>query len=236
MATCLSLIQTICAELGLTQPTSAVGSSDQQIANLVALCNREGQTLAKRTDWTALQLQASFTTQAQEDQGAMATIAPGIKFILNDTIWNRDLRRPVFGPATPQEWQQQQAYAINGPWSRHRVQGGRLLMFPVPVAGQHCYFEYATKNWCTNAAGDASYSAWAHDDDVLLLDEDLLILGTIWRWKKHKGFEYAEDFADYERQVLDAMARDGGKPNLNMTGSTYDIQPVVIVPSGSWNL
>ena len=79
-------------------------------------------------------------------------------------------------------------------------------------------------------------AAWSADDNVPLLDEDLLILGTIWRWKKLKGFEYAEDFADYERQVMDAMGRDGGKPTLSLTGSTYDIAPVVIVPSGSWNL
>lgn len=233
---CLSIVQTICAELGLSQPNSAVGSSDVQIATIVALCNREGNTLTARHEWTALQTQASFTTVAQQSQGAMATIAPGFKSMINDTIWNRSLRRPVFGPKTPAEWQQQQAFAINGPWSSHRIEQGNLLMYPVPEAGQDCYFEYISKNWCTDSTGATGRSAWANDADLPVLDENLLILGTIWRWKKLKGFEYAEDFNDYERQVLDAMGKDGGKDWLSLSNTKYDIMPGVVVPAGSWNL
>lgn len=234
--TCLSIIQTICARLGLAQPTSAVGSSDTQIATIVALCDEEGQELAQRWEWTALQSEATYTTLAQEDQGAVETIAPGLNYIVNDTIWNRDLRRPVFGPATPQRWQQQKAFAINGPWSQHRIKQGRLLMYPVPAAGQDCYFEYISKYWCTDSTGATGREEWADDADLPLLDDKLLILGTIWRWKKLKGFEYAEDFASYERRAMDLMAKDGGKDNLNLTGASYDIQPVVILPSGNWNL
>jgi hypothetical protein len=234
--TCLSIIQTVFSELGLTPPNSAVGSSDSQVSNIVALCNREGNLLAARYDWTALQTEATFTTLAQEDQGAIETIAPGYKYILNDTIWNRTLRRPVFGPRTPQSWQQQKAFAINGPWSSHRIKAGHIFMFPVPSAGEDCYFEYISKNWCTDSTGATGYSAWNNDADIPVLDENLLILGTIWRWKKLKGFEYAEDFADYERLVLDTFAKDGGRDWLSLTNTKYDIQPGIVVPSGSWNL
>jgi hypothetical protein len=34
---------------------------------------------------------------------------------------------------------------------------------------------------------------------------------------------------------MDAMARDGSKPTLSMTGqSQYEIQPVISIPRGSW--
>lgn len=237
MPTCLSIVQTVCARLGFQTPNIAIGSQDPQINNIVAISNEEGQELAARSDgWTELQTQTSYTTVATEDQGLLSTIAPGCKFIINDTIWNRSLRRPVFGPTTPQGWQQQHAYAINGPWSWFRIQGGHLKMFPVPVAGQDCYFEYVSSNWLTDTTGATGYEAWNADTDIPKLDYQLLVLGTIWRWKKHKGLEYAEDFNTYERRVMDALGRSGGKNMIDMSGSKYDIQPVVLVASGSWNL
>ena len=153
MPSCLSIVQTICNRIGINAPTQAVGSNDQQVINLVALLNEEGQELAARHQWVALIQEATYTTLAQEDQGLMETIAPGLGYIINDTIWNRSLRRPVFGPRNPQTWQQQKAFAINGPWSSFRVKGNHLYMFPVPVAGQTCVFEYTTRNWLTDSTG-----------------------------------------------------------------------------------
>lgn len=236
MATCLSIVQTVCNRLGLTEPNSAVGSTDTQIKNILALSNEEGQELAARHDWTALQREATYTTLAAEDQGALETIAPGCLYVINDTIWNRTLRRPVFGPKTPQGWQQNKAFAINGPWSNYRIKGGHLYMYPTPSAGQSCYFEYISRNWLTDTTGATSREEWAADADVPLLDWHLLVLGTIWRWKKLKGFEYAEDFAAYERRLMDTMAQDGGKDWLSLSNTKYDIFPGVVVPAGSWNV
>lgn len=234
--TCLSIVQTILARLSQTTTNDAVGSTVQEIQTVLALCNEEGQDLAARYPWTALQVEATFTTLAVEDQGAVETIAPGVNYIVNDTIWNRSLRRPVFGPRNQQSWQQQKAFAINGPWSSYRIQAGHIKMYPVPAAGQSCYFEYISKNWCSDSTGATTYSSWNANEDLPLLDEQLIILGTIWRWKKLKGFEYAEDFNTYERRVNNAMGRDGGKDWLSTSNTKYDIFPGVVVPAGSWNL
>ena len=51
-----------------------------------------------------------------------------------------------------------------------------------------------------------------------------------------KGLDYAEDYAKYERRVNDAFARDAGKPVLDMSGARYEIQPAIVVSSGSWNV
>lgn len=236
MATCLSIVQTVCRRLGLAEPTSAVGNTDLQIQNIIELCNEEGQELAARHEWSALQTEVSYTTLAAEDQGAIATIAPGLNFIINDTIWNRSLRRPVFGPKTPQGWQQNKAFAINGPWSSFRIKANKLLMYPTPSAGQSCYFEYMSKNWCVDSTSTTGDEEWQADTDLPVLDWRLLVLGTVWRWKKLKGFEYAEDFNSYERRLMDTMGKDGSRDWLSLTNTKYDIFPGIVVPSGSWNL
>jgi hypothetical protein len=45
---------------------------------------------------------------------------------------------------------------------------------------------------------------------------------------------YSEDFADYEREVTDAIARDGTKPVLNLNNYRDDLQPGIMVPLGNW--
>ena len=235
MATCLQIIQSVAKRIGIPSPNTVVSSQDPQIIQIAELSNEEGQEQAARYQWQNLLQEASFTTLAAELQGTMATIAPGMNYILNDTIWNRTLRRPVFGPRTPQSWQQQKAFAINGPWSSFRVKGDELYMYPTPTAGQSCYFEYISKNWCESTV-NITYASWSADTDVSLLDERLMILGTVWRWKAAKGLEYAEDFAKYERALADVMGRDGSKDWINLSNTKYDIYPGVVVPAGSWSL
>lgn len=231
--TCLSIIQSVSARLGLPKPAIAFSSQDLQTMQLLELLNEEGQELANRTNWTALNKQASFSTVATEAQGSINTLAPGYSFIINDTIWNRDLRRPVFGPRTPQEWQQQLAFDINGPWSNFRIEEGVLRMFPVPTAGQQCVFEFASKNWVSTSTGSTA-SAWTSDIDTSLLDEQIMALGLIWRFRCAKGLPYGEDLDKYEKRVLNAMGRDGGRDSINLDDAKYDIFPGVVVPSGSW--
>lgn len=234
--TCLSTLQTVCNRVGLNSPTYVIGNTDPQIQQLLALLNEEGEDLAQRTAWQSLTHEASFTTVATEIQGAVSTIAPGLKYIINDTIWNRDLRRPVYGPLAAQRWQQLKAMAMQGPFNQFRVRGDDILFIPTPSAGQSCYFEYVSKYWLTDTSGTTSRSAFASDDDVSVLDESLLILGTIWRWKAMKGFDFTIDQEKYEERVMNAIARDGSKDWLNLADNRFDILPAILVPSGSWNL
>lgn len=233
--TCLTLIQSVCLRVGLDAPNAAITSADRQIKQIVELSNEAGQECARRYPWQALLAVGTFTTLAAELQGSIQTIAPGLDYIINDTIWNRTLRRPLFGPRTPQTWEQQEALAINGPWSGYRLINGTLVMFPIPAVGQSCYFEYITKNWITTSTASTS-ATWTNDADVPRLDNNLLVLDTIWRFKQQKGLDYAEDFNKAERLCMDLMAKDGGKDILNLGNARYDIYPAVLVPAGSWGV
>ena len=233
--TCLQIIQSACKRIGILSPNAVVSSSDQQIIQLLEICNEEGQEQATRYPWEVLQTETTFTTVAAQIQGAMSTIAPNFDYIVNNTIWNRTLRRPVYGPRSQQDWQQQKAMQINGPFNSYRIIADSINFYPNPVAGQTCAFEYISKNWLTKSVGGGS-SFWTNDADTPLLDDQLIVSGTIWRWKQIKGLDYSEDYAKYERRINDRMSKDGGKDKLSLNGVNYDIQPVVLVPAGNWNL
>lgn len=231
--TALTIVQDVAQRVNLPSPNT-IQSSDPQVIQLTALATKEGEWLSAQYDWQSLLIQNTFLTNAtQQTQAQLSVVAPNYKKILNDIMWNRDLRRPVYGPMTPQRYQQVQAAVFAGPWNQFIIQGDNINFFPIPAAGQTIAFMYITKNFCTSSSGTGQ-SRFMADSDILLLREDLFKLGVEWRWKKAKGLDYAQDFVDYETLLADAKAQDGTKDIINMGSARYDIYPGVLVPSGSW--
>lgn len=232
----LTIIQNVCHRVGINAPTLVVGSSDQQILQLLSLADEEGEELSERYVWSALQKEATFTTMAAELQGEIDTIASvGFKYIINDTIWNRTQNRPMFGSLTPSDWQLLTSSNVAGPFQEYRIQGGNLYLKPAPPAGETCAFEYISSNYCQTLGG-TPIDSWNDDTDTGILDEKIMTAGIIWRWKQVKGMDYAEDFRKYEIRVNQAMGRDAGKPTISMDGSPTNRAPGIIVPSGSWSV
>ena len=138
----LTLVQDASRRIGLPVPNAVLSSTSDNVQQLAGLANEEGQELAARYNWQALTKEASFTTVAAEVQGSLATLTgPDFGWILNETIWNRSQRRPIFGPKSPANWQMLKASFMNGPWIQYRFRGNQLLFLPTPAAGQACFFE-----------------------------------------------------------------------------------------------
>tara|TARA_R110000868_G_scaffold201579_1_gene449069 strand:- start:2599 stop:3243 length:645 start_codon:yes stop_codon:yes gene_type:complete len=211
-----------------------MGTTDDGVKQIRALLEEEGNDLALRGAWQGMVQEASLTTVATESQGAITTIASGFRSIINQTIWSRTRRLPVCGPLDAKQWQMLKALFVNGPYYRHRIRGGLLLVNPVPPAGESWYFEYSSANWILGADGSTYKQYFTLDTDTLIIPESLALMGLRWRWKKEKGFDYSEDFRTYELQVKDALGRDGGKDTLCMDAYTEGMKPGVFVPAGTW--
>ena len=233
----LTLVQRFAAEVNVDSTLSTVmGSTDPQIIQMRRILETEGRDLSGRGDWEVLVNEATHTTLNQEDQGAIEDIASnGFRYFKNDTFWDRDLRLPVY-IIDGTDWQQVKAIAVTGPRYQARLRGGRLLANPAPEAGHTWAFEYVTWNWLTDSAGSNPKQFFTQDSDLMLLPEFILEAGLMWRWKKHKGMEYAEDFRTYEILVANALSRNGMKRAIRMDQSAATPKPKVYVPEGNWNL
>jgi hypothetical protein len=228
----LSLINGAQDEIGLNRSASVFSSSDSNTRTLLAFAQTEGRELLERFAWPVSQAVATHTTLAAELQGVMTTIAPGFGYILNGTFWDRTLTQPVTGPLTPQEWQLQKARVTTGPYSSYRLRAGNLYAYPAPPAGSTWVFEYQTTYFCASSGG-TEQAAWAADTDVGLLDENLMRMGVIWRFKKKNGLDYSEDFRIYEQKLANDTARVGGKKVLSMQ-SGGNSNTGIYIPEGSW--
>jgi hypothetical protein len=193
---------------GLPSPTSIVGSSDPNASILLALANQEGRELAGRHDWQAITVDYTVATLAAELQTALPSDYE--RLMPYPELWNRTSSQMYSGPTGVRAWGQIKGTGIStgtpGWW---RLNGGALYITPAPSAGDTLAFFYVSKNWVQSEALTAK-DHFTVDTDTALIPERLISLGIVWRYKKSKGFDYAEDLSTYEREVERACSRDRG--------------------------
>lgn len=235
--TLLQLCSEFCRRTGLTVPTKVMESTDETVLQIAALANEILEDLAERHSWSTVTYSVTFISVAAESQGLLTTLAPNAFLkVQNNTIWDRTLRLPVWGPLDPVQWQELQALPNAGPLYRYRIQEGLLKIYPTIEAGHTMAFDYTSCGLVQATGGGAIKEYFTADTDVFLLPAKLLLQGMRWKWRSEKGLPYAENFKTYEAAVAEAMGSDGTKPVLNMAGGNPNIQPGIWVPAGSWNV
>lgn len=75
-----------------------------------------------------------------------------------------------------------------------------------------------------------------NDSDLCLFDDDLMIEGMRWAYKRAKGQDYQQERSDWEQQVKSAFARFNGPCRVNMADEFYDESDWPVTPAGSWNV
>jgi hypothetical protein len=220
----LTIIQAAAQQLSLPVPSSVVGNGADTQVHLLRLAQEEGRALAERHMWQALMQEHTFTTDAAEAQSTGLPSDIDRDRIVPSTLFNRTQRRRVVGPMSPEEWQHHKSQLITRVNPAYRIRGGTFYLLPIPPAGETIAYEYITKNWCASSTGTPQ-SAWAADTDTAVLDEKLITLGMVWRFKQAKGLDYQADAELYNRSVMDAILRDGTRPVITLDNMGYDRKP-----------
>lgn len=225
--TLLSVVQNVCLEIGIDQPTTVVSNPNQVPKLMLALANRGGAMLAKRSKgigtWTVLQKEHTFTTT---DGTAEYSLPTDFDYLVADTLWDRANFWRLRGPLNAQEWQLYKSGIVaTGPRRRVRIKPSdssnskAFFVDPTPgTTGDTLVFEYVSRNWCQSSGGTGQ-SAWAADDDTGILLEYLFELDLKWRYLMATGNDYAEAKREFELELAQALARDGGARMLNMGGT-----------------
>jgi hypothetical protein len=234
--TMLSVIRTFCDRAGVPAPSFVAGATNAQTIQLLSLLNEVIEDLCERWVWQVLVKETTFTTIAAEDQGAMSTLAPsGFLSILNETIYNRTLRLPVYGPIAATKWQALKALPNAGPFYKYRIRGDRLLFNPTAAAGHTCAFEYKS-SFAVLASDSTLKDAATLDDDTFVFPERLLLAGLRWKWRSEKGLDYAQELDRFETMALGMAGRDGSAMTLSQSEGNSEFRPGIFVPAGNWTV
>lgn len=234
---CLGIIRAVTGRLSLTRPTVAVTSTDRNVLQFLELLQEGAEKLSKEgspAGWQSLQNEHTFITVAQQEQ-TNTPIPDDLRRFVPDSFFNRTTNRKLTGPLTPQQWQEVQIWPqLAAPYLAYRERLGTFLLDPVPPAGETIAYEYISSYWAMSSAGVAK-AMFTADEDETYLDEELLKLDLIWRWKQAKGLDYGEDMATFERALSLALGDDGGSGQLNQGGPGMGLPDWRYnIPDGSW--
>ncbi len=229
--TLLTIVQDACDIIGLERPTAVVGGSDQNVARMFSLANREGNELARRFDWQKLTDEHRFTVStSDENQGSLPV---NFDRFIDDTFWNLSQSRPVTGPVSQEDWQALTATTGAGASDMWSVSQDTIRIKPAPTVGDLYSVLFISKYWAIGDAGQAD--RFLTDEDTPRLSEEVVTLGVIWRFLQTTGMDYGEARQTYERALAREMARDGGRTRLHF-GDTAMSGSGLTVPDSNWNL
>lgn len=234
----LTEVQEFCEEQLLPVPASVATSVLPDVLQIKALLYRAGNALALRGEWARLTHEEVHVTLAQEDQGSIYDItasgATAFRKIKLGTVWDRTDKLPI-APIDPVDWQCVKATIAAQPRYRYRLVRGRLLFTPTPPAGHSVAFEWLSKWWIQDVAGTIK-ERFTADTDSFLLERELLKLGLTWRWKKAKGFDYTEEYEEYETRLSETLGHDVTREVVYMHDRERRVRPGIFVPESSWDL
>ncbi len=232
----LTICQNICNQTGFNSPTSVVGNTAEEITRMLAQAQRAGKELSREFNWTVLQKENIIATSATSDYAMPSDFL----MFITQTQWDRTNLWQLIGPTSPVRWQQlKSGVTTTGPRRRYRVKPvsgvDRFFIDPTPTSAtaSNLVFEYVSSYWCQSSGGTGQ-TAWAADTDTGILDEDLLELGTKWRFLQAMRLPYLEEKNTYDRYVTIAKANDGGMPIL--TANMQSERPDINIPDINFTL
>lgn len=218
MTTLITLVNNVLPEIGFPQLATVVGNSSRTAALALALANREGRSLAKK-DWRIMVKRNEITTVSSA--GAYGFPSDFDRFI-QDTEWNTSNTERLIGPLSDERWQADLSGLVTVTVNdRFQVRAdgteNRFHIRPVPTSAETVSFFYRVKGWCKSNGGNRQ-TEWLADNDILLLDDFVFELGLKWRILYAQRREYAEEKAEYMRELNKALARDGGLKTYRILG------------------
>ena len=215
--TALQVAKQAAIELGLSAPTELVTTLEATGIQLLGLLNATGNELVQYYDWEYLLKTYSFTSIANESKYS----APDdYARMVNQTLWDKSMRRPAYGPMSPQSWQVLTNAVTNaGPFSRYRIAGGKVEILPVPGDASHEFnFQYISNGWVNSYLDPAAYGAFIqNDNDVLLFDFWLMVKFLKLKVWQAKGLDTTNLNADFTRAFDACTGQDRGAPVLNLS-------------------
>jgi hypothetical protein len=231
--TVLATIQKASAELGLSQPTTVVSSTDATVIQLNALLGALCDELIREYNWSSLQTEYTFAVSSGVDTYPMP--ADYLR-VVNATEWNRSARRPLVGPVGPSTWQRLKGSTTGTVQYAFRIKGSNVVVFPVPSSAATMALEYVSGYYVIDGFTGLPKSTVDNNTDLLAFDDRLIINGLKLKFKEAAGLNSESAAYDYETTKATLIGADAGAPVLMMGRGNSTGFMVPNVSDGNWGV
>lgn len=217
----LTSAQSAAIRLGVNKPSAFFSGTGRFEQEIVDLANEVVTDIVKAHDWRSLvkqyQMVGDGTTGAFDlpddydrmPKGADVQRANWYTWGYVDTpdlnFW-RDLKNGLASP-NPGYW---------------IILDGQIQFQPAVAANTTAEFYYISNGAAIDGDTQERKSKFTKDSDTFVLDERLLTLGLIWRWRAMKRLDYSEDLQNYEIRLSQISAEDKGARTIRMGRQIVD--------------
>ena len=142
-------------------------------------------------------------------------LPPDYETITDNTHWDKTKHWQMLGPVDAQQWQWlKSGYISTGPRVRWRILGNEFQIWPPYNTQEYLGFEYRSRGFVRDSAGNVKNSFTA-DTDTTVLDDDVIALATKLKYFQIKSFDTTALNQDYIRYLNVAKANDKGSATLS---------------------
>jgi hypothetical protein len=214
------ILGAVMGEQGFLVPTSFVGSTSPDDLQMVYLANRATSFIREQQFQRCLRRSTTTLTASQT-----YPLPSDYLEIIPDTMRIVGRVDKVNFPCTPEFW----SYLLSqsGPVGipvNVRIIANELNVYS-PTVGDVLAFEYVSNAPVTSSA-NVPQQRFLADNDVWLMDDDLLILETRWRWLQVKGLpDWEAVFGECKNHRNAVRGRDRGAQIITGTPLVYGNEP-----------
>lgn len=209
----IDLLNTVLQEMGFAEYSSFFESPDSEAVQVAALANREINSLQKY-EWNELiKVQQFIMTTANT-----YPLPEDWRQYVFDTAFTED--RKAWFPVTAEKWSYDEARnTISGRAPEIRIFDNQLQIRN-PAEGQTLRLEYIS-NAPVLAEDLTPKSRLTCDSDTFILNDDLLIMGTLWRFKKEKGLDFQAELAEQKAMIRKEMSTNKNAQTIYFGDGPY---------------
>ena len=206
--TTLSVIQDACTSgIALDKPSAVFGSATREHIELASLINEAGYMIAAAHEWQTLNKIATITGDGSDETFALPTDFD--RMLEKSQLWSSSLETPLTPISDRDEWLGLDVQSFDFVINAWIIYGNQIHIKPALASGVTVKYFYQSHHWAQTSAL-VNVDEFSADTDTFRLNNRLLKLALVYKWREMKGLPYAENMADYQDLLAKLINRDKG--------------------------
>lgn len=205
--TILTVLQAAAPRIGLSVPSAVFSATSKDAIDLQEIAKDTADMIARAHPWQKF---STIKTHAGDGSTEDFNLADDYSWMPDDgDIWSTAQRRPLTKVQSQNDWLGMVLIGTSLVTNAWIIYGGQLHIRHALSASDTAKYFYQS-NFSVAPATGANKAAFTLDTDSFRLDEQLLKLGVIYKWKEMKELPYAQHMDNYEDLKEKLIARDKG--------------------------
>jgi hypothetical protein len=206
--TTLSVIQDACTSgIALEKPTAVFGSATREHIELASLINEAGYMIAAAHEWQTLNKIATITGDGSDETFALPSDFD--RMLEKSQLWSSSLETPLTPISDRDEWLGLDVQSFDFVTNAWIIYGNQIHIKPALASAVTVKYFYQSHHWAQTSAL-VNVDEFSADTDTFRLNNRLLKLALVYKWREMKGLPYAENMADYQDLLAKLINRDKG--------------------------